>query len=275
MDRVSRIDQVKIYTGKCFRIFKNEKGYKSFISTAIITVLISFVLGEEMFRELHATQTGAFAVICGCIWIGIFNSIQSICRERAIIKREYRTGLRISSYVIAHMVYEMVICFTEALIVVIILLIATAGGPNTSLIMGSFLDLLITVFLVIFSADLLAMIVSSIVKTETAAMTVMPFVLILQLILSGVIFILGGFMQLFSNLTISKWGVNAICAISNVIASTTEKDIALLAERDWLKDAYRHEPEYLLQIWMILCLFIVIYGIICTIALKFVDKDKR
>ena len=274
MNRVSRIDQVKIYTGKCFRIFKNEKGFKLFISTAVITIFIVFVLGDLMFEGLHDTQMGAFALVCGCIWIGIFNSIQSICRERAIIKREYRTGLHISSYVIAHMIYEMVICFVEALIVTSIVLIST-GGPNTSLIVGPFFDLFVTFFLVIFSADVLAMIVSSIVKTETEAMTVIPFVLIIQLILSGVIFVLGDLLQSISVITISKWGVNAVCAISNVITSSLPKDLVLLDERVWLESECRHDAGYLLEIWMILCLFAFIYGIVCVIALKFVDKDKR
>ena len=43
MNGASRIKQIKIYTGKCFRVFLNEKGWKIFISAAIITLLISSV----------------------------------------------------------------------------------------------------------------------------------------------------------------------------------------------------------------------------------------
>ena len=43
MNGASRLKQVKIYTGKCFRVFLNEKGWKIFISAAIITILISSV----------------------------------------------------------------------------------------------------------------------------------------------------------------------------------------------------------------------------------------
>ena len=119
-NRVGRIGQIKIYTGKCFRTFVNEKGWKALISTLIISVILAWVIGDNTFAVNESTKTGVFAMICGSLWIGIFNSIQSICRERAIIKREHRTGLHISSYVIAHMLFEFVLCFAEALIITVV-----------------------------------------------------------------------------------------------------------------------------------------------------------
>lgn len=112
----TRIGQIRIYVGKCFRMFINEKGWKSLISTAIISAILAWVIGENTFTVYESTKTGVFAMICGCIWVGLFNSIQSICREREIIKREHRTGLHISSYVLAHMIYEFVLCAAEGLV---------------------------------------------------------------------------------------------------------------------------------------------------------------
>ena len=270
--RSTRIEQVGVYIGKCFRIFRNEKGYKAFISAAVIIIIISGVVGSEMFYSFSETQSGAFALICAGIWIGIFNSIQSICSERAIIKREYRTGLHISSYVLARMIYEMVICFIETIIVTVILF-AIRGGPDNSIFMGSFFEIFITFFLVIYSADVLGLAVSSIVKTEQAAMTVMPFVLILQLVMSGVIFKLEGIFGIVANLTISRWGVNAFCSIADV---TWLRDAAFYTiARPSLMDDYEATLQNLLNSWAILCVFIVLYGVVCVVALKFVDRDKR
>ena len=47
---------------------------------------------------MEGTLMGAFAIACVCIWTGSFNSIQVICRERDVIKREHRAGMHISSY---------------------------------------------------------------------------------------------------------------------------------------------------------------------------------
>ena len=72
----------------------------------------------------------AACVISACIWSGIFHSIRSVCRERAIVKREYRTGLRLSSYVLAHVLYETALCSAEALIIQITL-VADRDGMFT------------------------------------------------------------------------------------------------------------------------------------------------
>ena len=268
MERISRGGQIQVYMGKCFRLFINERGYKLLVSAAIIAVIISWVSGDDMFRTFSGTRSGAFALVCACIWIGVFNSIQSICRERAIIKREYRTGLYISSYITAHMLYEMILCFVQALIVTIIVLIIR-DAPSSGVFLPAGLELFITFFWVIYSADVLGMAVSCIVKNETAAMTAMPFVLIIQLVMSGAVFSLDGAASVISHFTISRWGVNAICTTANV---------ANMPEIFWA-DVNRADFEFvasnLIGMWFTLIAFTLLYGIIGILFLKSIDKDKR
>ena len=259
MERISRTGQVKIYVGKCYRGFKNEKGFISLIMAAGTAFIIAFVARGGMFEDYASTNSGGFAIICGCIWVGIFNSIQSICREREIIKREYRTGLHISSYIIAHMIYEMALCLIEAIIVAMIFLSIAGNNLESSAYVGIF----ITFFLVIYSADVLAMIVSSIVKKQTAAMTAVPFVLIVQLVLAGVIFELSGPMRLLANFTISKWGVRAILSLSDVLIPAFDMNGNPVGSTNAS------------TAWVLLCAFTVVYGALCVVFLKRVDKDKR
>lgn len=81
-------------------------------------------------------------------------------------------------------------------------------------------ELLFTFSLIIFSSDALRLLISSVVKTENTAMTVMPFALIIQLIMSGMIFELQGLPKLISAFTISRWGVTAICSSADVNGMT-------------------------------------------------------
>lgn len=262
--RISWSGQVKVYIGKCFRAFINERAWKLLASSAIIVIIISWVAGSEMFVTFNSTRSGAFALICACIWIGIFNSIQSVCRERAIIKREYRTGLRLSAYISAHMIYEMALCFAQAFIAVVILFILRSP-PAEGIFMSSFIELLITFFLIILSADALGLLVSCIVKNETAAMTAMPFVLILQLVLAGVVFQLEGFASSLSNLTISKWGVNAICSIANINTM----------QFPFFSSEFEHSAGNLTWIWFVLIAYTALYGILAAFSLRLIEKDKR
>jgi hypothetical protein len=264
----SRIKQIKIYTGKCFRVFVNEKGWKTFISAAIITLIISSVTSSDMFAEYGATRNGAFALVCACIWIGLFNSIQSICRERDIIKREYRSGLHISSYITAHMLFELFLCAVESVIVTLIIGFANMGNlPKSGVLLPALLELMITFFLIIYSSDALGIMVSSIVKTPNTAMTVMPFVLIIQLVMSGMIFELKGLTEQIAKLTISKWSLNAIGITANLNAMEN-------FEPAFLSD-YAYTISNMVQMWLILILFTLIYGVISIISLRFVDRDKR
>lgn len=273
MGRISRIEQARIYAGKCFRMFINEKVWKTFISAAVITLIIASVTGENTFVTFKDTRNGAFALVCACIWIGLFNSIQSVCRERDIIKREHRTGLHITSYVAAHMLYEMALCMAEAFIVTLIIFIRNWGHtPEEPLIFPAGLELFFTFFLIVYSSDVLGLAISSIVKTPGTAMTVMPFVLIIQLVMSGMIFELHGISKKISHITISKWGLHAICSTANVNA--LEMDAFYQISEEMERD-YEHSAGHLCQMWLLLLGFIVIYGIISVIALKFVDKDKR
>ena len=297
-----RIEQIKIYIGKHFRLFKTEKGWKILIFAAIISFLVSFVLQGTMFVDTLNTQMGFFTLVSACIWIGIFNSIQSICKERDIIKREHRTGLHISSYVISHMIYQSLICIVETLILLGISSFLLKYPTDKSLVISVYIEYFITFFLITYAADILALAISAIVRSTTTAMTVMPFILIIQLLFAGVIFPLEGPMETVAKFTISKWGLNATsisCDYNNLEnfqmretrwqlnqiakskkAPLTDKQVEELVEEaysdvDYTVADYEYSTLNLLKQWGIFILHILAYGAICILFLEFIDKDKR
>lgn len=289
--RIGRIGQIKIYIGKCFRSFINEKGWKSLVSTLIISIILSWVIGDKTFEVNESTKTGVFAMICGCIWTGLFNSIQSVCRERAIIKREHRTGLHISSYVLARMMFEFVLCVVEAIILTIVFDIFRDFPSRGVIFEWTGFEFFISFALTIFCADALGVLVSCIVKTENAAMTVMPFVLIIQLVMAGLMFTLPEKAEPFKELTISKWGLCAICSSADLNEIPTQdtlekfdeamksdetitswKDLNLTQEYDMDYDA---SVQHVAKTWMVLIMYSALYGAVGIVCLKFVDKDKR
>lgn len=268
--RISAAEQIRVYLGKCWRLFQNENQWKNFLSAFIIILIISLVTGDDMFNDYSATNKGAFAIVSACIWCGLFNSIQSVCRERDIIKREYRTGLRISSYVLAHAIYEMAICAVESLIILLVVLVRNHSHlPDKGLVFPMVIDIYLTLFLVTYSADLIALLISCTVRTETTAMMVMPFVLVTQLVMCGVVFPLEGLTEKVSYLTVSRWGVNSIDAVARTNSTVDLQAI-------WF-DAKGCDPESstLLRAWGVLLLFCAVYIILCVIMLHRVKKDQR
>ena len=260
-ERVGRWGQVRIYTGKFYRIFLHEKGWKFIAFAVIIAVLLSVVMGDKMFVEKEFTRTGMFAIVTAMIWVGVFNSIQNICREREIIKREHRTGLHISAYVAAHMIFQAALCAVQAVLMLVIFGFFMEL-PSEGVVTGSYyIDAFICFFLVLYASDMMGLAVSSVVKSTTTAMTVMPFLLIIQLIFSGSIFPLTGPAQKVSALTISKWGQRVLCIEANL------NEIPSVA--------LEQEPDLVTRRWLYLIGFAVAFGAFSILSLEFVDKDRR
>ena len=276
--RISRFGQIRIYTGKCIRLYFYEKQWKNLLSTAIIMGIICMVTGKDMFISYTDTNNGGFAIICACIWVGLFNSIRSICKERGIIKREHRTGLHISSFVIAHVIFETLQCLAEALIITAFIYVKYYDNmPDHGIIFPVCVELYLTFFLVLVCSDVLGIMISSIVKDENSAMTVMPFVLIIQLVMSGAVFPLEGIAKKVSALTVSRWGLDAVGSIAYLNPSL-EDSIRLqeqLTQEVIELDHWDPTASNILFLWGIILLFIAIYILISILFLEGIDRDKR
>ena len=205
--------QVGIYLGKLFRMFIFQSDWKVMPMAAVIAGLVCFVVGGNLFKTMEGTLLGTFALSCICIWNGFFNSIQVICRERPIIKREHRSGMHISSYIAAHMIYQAFLCLCQSYITLQICRMMNVTFPAHSDITGlPMMDIGITLFLTTYAADMMALMVSAFVHNTTTAMTVMPFLLIFQLVFSGGFFQLDGIALKLTDFTVAKWGLTAFCA---------------------------------------------------------------
>ncbi len=210
-----RGSQVPIYLGKQLRFFVNQSDWKVLPMAAIIAALVSMVIRKDFFLTMEGNLKGAFALTCVGIWNGCFNSIQSICRERPIIKREHRSGMHISSYIVAHMIYQFALCAAQTGLSMYVLKMMGIKFPETGFITSwMIVDLGITVLLISYAADMMSLLISSVSHTTTGAMTVMPFVLIFQLVFSGGLLPLPDWTKPLSNFTISNYGIKAIASQS-------------------------------------------------------------
>lgn len=206
-----RLNQVNIYIGKFVRMFLYQSDWKALPMAAVISYMVALVVRDSCFVTREGTILGALAITCVALWNGCFNSIQVICRERAIIKREHRAGMHVSAYVTAHALYQAAVCLAQTGITLYVFYTARIHFPGTGVMGKSFiLELGITVFLVTYAADLMSLFISSVVHSTTTAMTVMPFVLIFQLVFSGAVFQVPEQLNMLPRLTVSSYGFRCI-----------------------------------------------------------------
>ena len=213
MNKEIRRLQLNVYFHKYIRIFFNSKGLWKILSTFIITGLVLLSTSSEAFIRYNETRTTSFAIVCACIWTGLFNSIEKICSERNSIRQEHKSGnVDYSIFLQAHMLVEFLLCLVESIIISAMVLFVHGQRLNVgeSLDMFRVIFLSLSIFLIVYTSDILGLMISAIVRTNKSAMTIMPFALIFQLVLSDFIFELEGWKRIFSNFTIAKWGLRAL-----------------------------------------------------------------
>ena len=117
MENSSFFQQTHVYFRKIRRIAYKEKFWKFIIFALIVSFLVAAVVGKDMFTTYESTKSGFFSIASASIWIGVFNSIQNICKEHEIIRAEYRSGMRISSYVTATVLWQFIICLIQSVMI--------------------------------------------------------------------------------------------------------------------------------------------------------------
>lgn len=89
----------------------------SLIFPLIAMLVTVWIAGEDMYENFEASKSACFIVVCAAIWCGLFNSIQVVVKERAIIKREYVSGtLRICCYTGSRTIVQTVLCLIQSLV---------------------------------------------------------------------------------------------------------------------------------------------------------------
>lgn len=210
-----RASQIPIYVGKQIRFFIYQNDWKVLPMAAIIAALVSLVIRKDFFMTMEGNLKGAFALTCVAIWNGCFNSIQSICRERPIIKREHRSGMHISSYVASHMIYQFMLCLAQTGLSVYVMQMMGVEFPTPGFMTRwMIVDVGISILLISYASDMMSLFISSVARTTTGAMTVMPFVLIFQLVFSGGLLPLPDWTRPLADYTISNYGIKVIAAQS-------------------------------------------------------------
>lgn len=241
----------------------------------LIAVLLKLVADENIFKIYESTKSMLFALSCSGIWIGLFDSIQEICKERVIVKREYMANLKLPGYILSKFTLQAVLGCIQAFVLSIVFLRLVEADKKGIFLEHFQLEIFFTVWLTVMASITMGFVISSIMKTGDKAMALAPFVLIVQLLFSGILFTLEGAGEIISYCTVSRWSVEALGSISKL----NKLDLKLQATYPNLE----HEAEsffkatkaHLQQSWLILGGMIVLFTVVSMIALRRIAKDSR
>jgi hypothetical protein len=243
--------------------------------------IVIWIAGENMFVSCESSKSACFIIVCAAIWGGLFNSIQTIVKERDNVKRDYVSGaLRIGCYTASRAIVQFGLCVVQSTMLCLSFwgIRAVYGNelPAEGLLFSSVIfEYYITVLLIMYSADTLGLMISCFVKSEQLASQLSPYILIVQLLFSGVLFEMKGKSEAVSALMLSRWGMEALGGTTglNELPLALQKEFPMIPHKP--VDAFLATQEHLVKVWLILLLFVFVPLIAGTILLRRVKDDTR
>ncbi|PLZ44815.1 maltooligosyl trehalose synthase, partial [Fischerella thermalis WC542] len=249
----------------------------SLVSGPIAIALTAWILRDETplkkLNPLEITQGPLalkvlFIFSCIGIWVGLSSSVREIVKEAAIYARERLINLGLFPYLGSKVAIRSGLVLLQTLLIVAAVLIGFKS-PEYNLLPW-FLGLGITTFLTLLASVSLSLMVSALVKTENEANSILPLIMIPQIILSGVLFEMTGLAAKLGWLTISRWSIGAYGILVNVNAMVPENTPGLpsLADIFEKSDVYNATWKNLGLNWGILGVHTLVYLIVALLLQK-------
>tara|TARA_B100000925_G_scaffold174317_2_gene131336 strand:+ start:5475 stop:7760 length:2286 start_codon:yes stop_codon:yes gene_type:complete len=197
-------------TRRYFTIKTNDKvnTFVMLLQAPIIALLICII-----FSELSSAVL--FMMAISAIWLGAQNAAREIVSESAIYKRERMYNLEIFTYVLSKISVLAIFSFIQSFIFILILFIHFSSAIES---LNNPTYHFIWMFVISISSTFMGLLLSSLVKNSERAMTILPLILIPQIMLAGSIAKVNSiFVEFISYFTISRWGVEGFSIIQENI----------------------------------------------------------
>ena len=282
-NRISPLRELTLLISEGFWVLLGETRNLiiSMMFPLIAAAVTIWIAGEDMFVNFESTKSACFILVCAAIWGGLFNSIQVVVKERDIVKREYVSGaLRIGCFTASRAFLQLILCAFQSAILCIsfygVEYFYENDLPAEGLIFSeAMIEYYITVLLIMYAADTMGLMISCFVKSEQLASQLSPYILIVQLLFSGVLFPMEGAASTVSGLMLSRWGMEALGSISdlNGLPLRLQEEFPMIPHE--ADEAFSYTAEHLGEVWGILLIFVLVPLILGNIALHGVKKDSR
>lgn len=281
-NRISAMKQFKVLFRQYTLILLSDKKnlMVSLLFPVIASVIVIWIAGENMFVHYNGTKSASFVLVSAAIWGGLFNSMQTVVKERASIKRDYITGLRLRCYTASRAIIQFILCALQSAIISTSFIGVTIkydnSLPKSGVIFGnSLVEYYISILLLMYAADMMGLMISSVVKKTETANVLAPYILIVQLIFSGVLFEMKGVADKISYVMLSRWGMESLGSISGLNDMPLEIQLTMPQVPHEFEAMFETTKGHLLQVWAVLLGFSMLFVILGNIFLHTVAKDTR
>ena len=167
---------------------------------AILLVLQPLVLGLLMLAALPAGELAAPAaghvravpraglvllvVLLGATWLGASNAVREIVRELPILQRERAAGLAVGPYIGSKLAVLGTLTVVQCTVMALLALARQGSHDQGSLLASPLPEVVFAAVLAGLAGMTLGLLISALASTADQAMTVLPVILLLELLLA-------------------------------------------------------------------------------------------
>ncbi|MER6675252.1 FHA domain-containing protein [Streptomyces sp. NPDC000983] len=186
----------------------------------IIMIALPFVMGA-MARALAGgeltrdTAMNALLILCvGAVLTGAANAVRELVKERVIYRRERAVGLSRSAYLMSKVVVLGTVTVFQAVVLTLVGLLGVdlnaPGGEGV--LMPPLVEITVAVALLAFTAMMLGLLVSALVRKEEVTMPLLVLLAIVQVVFCGALLKLDGVpgLEQLAWLVPSRWALGAM-----------------------------------------------------------------
>ncbi|HNO74160.1 MAG TPA: ATP-binding cassette domain-containing protein [Nitrosomonas mobilis] len=260
--KTAGLRQTSTLMKRYFELLMSDKRNMLFLilQAPIIALVVGLVfqLDEKLAVRAMTESQIVFILSLSVIWFGCINSVRELVKELPIYLRERSVNLGIAPYIMSKIIPLTVICFVQCLLLLGVLEIFIS-------IPGDLVSRFMVLFATGVAATTMGLSVSAFVSSNDKAMTMIPMLLVPQIILAGAVVKLEGAALWIAKTTmISYWGFEAMKSTLSDEVKTVKNDFT----GELILPINNTMPEGLAAIAGLAVVFLII----TLIGLKLKDK---
>lgn len=258
----SRLRQLAILTRRYLELILADRRNLALLllQAPIIGLLLVLVSrGDGLTSGRIEAKKLIFMLATTGVWFGVINSAREICKEATVLRRERLAGLYAGPYVLSKLiVLKLLVLVQSALLVGVVA--AVTKLPPSGVILPPLVEIYVTIVLAGVAGIALGLCISAIATTPDKATSLIPIVLVPQVLFAGIMFGLKGATAAISTLVSARAAVDAMSATVDINQLSTPVFMPL-------EPQYAHSSSVVLAAWGMLAAQALGYAAIAWLVL--------
>jgi len=268
--------QFRLLSARYLELLKNDRVnllvllLQAPLVAVILVLLIQFMLKPTVFTAKPLPITAEqvlFIMSFVAVLFGCNNSVREIVKEIQIYRRERMVNLGIMPYLFSKVLVLGILCLLQCAILVITVNVISPF-PQTVLLPPP-LEIYVSLSLTSLVGLMIGLMISCLAANSDQANSIIPVILIFQILFSGVIFKLTGIGEVFGGLFAMRWsmiGMGSSVGLTTLPMGYAPNDSSF---------PYAHDEIHVLGSWFALLVMIAVFSTLTTYFLKRKDQLGR